>query len=278
MSDYIVDIDEELLGLFEDHDEVMYLSFLSIINSLTSKSLIKNDHWIHERIDIPNHIRRRLHDNSFRKTYRMDINSFMILYDMLFPYIEHDKNYSRCQVPITKVMIVLTGVRYLAGAKYDFLQDIIGSSYRTIYYLRDKFLDAVEACPELQIKYPDDLNVIKNGFKEKSREGIMSNCVGCIDSFFQPTKAPGKNECNHNQLVHYSGHYESYGLNCQAVCDHKLRFIYFGVVGPGSMNDAVAFRHTNIKEKILDHLEEGDYMLGDAAYPISEKLLVQPFV
>ena len=33
MSDYIVDIDEELLGLFEDHEEVMYLSFLSIINS-----------------------------------------------------------------------------------------------------------------------------------------------------------------------------------------------------------------------------------------------------
>ena len=126
MSDFIVDKDEELLGLFEDHDEVMNLSFLGIINSLTSKRLIKNDHWIHERIDIPNHIRRRLHDNSFRKTYRMDINSFMILYDMLFPYIEHDKNYSRCQVPITKVMIVLTGVRYLAGAKYDSLQDIIG--------------------------------------------------------------------------------------------------------------------------------------------------------
>ena len=42
------------------------------------------------------------------------------------------------------------------------------------------------------------------------------------------------------------------------------------------MNDAVAFRHTHIKEKILDHLEEGDYLLGDAAYPISEKLLV-PF-
>ena len=92
--------------------------------------------------------------------------------------------------------------------------------------------------------------------------------------FLQPTKAPGKNECNHNQLVYYSGHYESYGLNCQAVCDHKLRFIYFGVVGPGSMNDAVAFRHTQIKEKILDNLEEGDYMLGDATYPISEKLLV----
>ena len=43
MSDCIVDIDEELLGLFEDHDEVIYLSFLSIINSLTSIRLIKNN-------------------------------------------------------------------------------------------------------------------------------------------------------------------------------------------------------------------------------------------
>ena len=41
MSDCIVDIDEELLGLFEDHDEVIYLSFLSMINCLTSKRLIK---------------------------------------------------------------------------------------------------------------------------------------------------------------------------------------------------------------------------------------------
>ena len=91
---------------------------------------------------------------------------------------------------ITKVMIVLTGVRYLAGAKYDFLQDIIGASSRTIYYLLDKFLDAVEECPELQIQYPSDLNAMKNGFKDKSSEGIKSNCVGCIGGFSNQPKRP----------------------------------------------------------------------------------------
>ena len=182
-------------------------------------------------------------------------------------------SFLRAGTPITKVMIVLAGARYMAGARYDSLQDIIGTNPRTIYKLRDKFVDAVLACPELRIQYPTDLGIVMEGFTAKSRDGIFNKCIGCIDSFFQATIAPSKKEVNNNQLAYYSGHYESYGLNCQAVCHRKLRFIYFGVVGPGSMNVAVAFRKTGLQE-VLDRLPEGCNMLGDAAYAISYKLLV----
>ena len=39
------------------------------------------------------------------------------------------------------------------------------------------------------------------------------------------------------------------------------------------MNDVVAFRLTGLKQ-ILENAPEGTYMLGDAAYPIMEKLLI----
>ena len=39
------------------------------------------------------------------------------------------------------------------------------------------------------------------------------------------------------------------------------------------MNDAVAFRKSSL-QNVLDRLPEGCYMLGDAAYAISDKLLV----
>mmetsp|Transcript_29069 Transcript_29069/g.33770 ORF Transcript_29069/g.33770 Transcript_29069/m.33770 type:complete len:98 (+) Transcript_29069:242-535(+) len=42
-------------------------------------------------------------------------------------------------------------------------------------------------------------------------------------------------------ISYYSGHYESYGLNCQAVCYVRLRFLVFGVIAPGSTNYAAAF-------------------------------------
>ena len=273
MSDFIDDIDQDLLGLFEDHQEIVSLSILSILNSLGPIQLMRNEYWQHTRIDTNDHFERRIHDDSFKRTYRMDFNSFLVLYDMLFPYIGHDIRFSRHGTPITKVMIVLAGLRYCAGATYDSIQDIIGTNPRVVYCLRDKFINAVLQCPSLKIELPQSTDHIMDGFASKSSEGIMNRCIGCIDGFFQATKAPGKKEVNYNQLGYYSGHYESYGLNCQAVCDHELRFTYFGVIGPGSMNDAVAFRLTGLK-RILENAQEGTYMLGDAAYPIMEKLLI----
>jgi len=65
-------------------------------------------------------------------------------------------------------------------------------------------------------------------------------------------------------VAYYSGHYESYGLNCQATCDAKLKFLYFCIVAPGKTNDNAAY--------LLCFL----YFVGDAAYSLEEHLLV-PF-
>ena len=68
-----------------------------------------------------------------------------------------------------------------------------------------------------------------------------------------------------------------YGLNVQAVVNADLKFLYFGVIGPGSMNDSRSFNNTSGLNLVLEELPVDVYMVGDAAYPLSHKMLV-PFV
>ena len=79
------------------------------------------------------------------------------------------------------------------------------------------------------------------------------NClvvVLVVDGFFQAITCPMASEVL-NQTLYYSGHYENFGLNCQAICTHNLTFIYFRVVAPGSMNDIIAITKTdNLMDKI----------------------------
>ena len=61
------------------------------------------------------------------------------------------------------------------------------------------------------------------------------------------------------------------------MCDANLRFICFAVVAPGQTGDARAF--TNCFHQLrnwLENLPEEFFLVGDNAYPLSEKMLV-PF-
>ena len=132
---------------------------------------------------------------------------------------------------------------------------------------------------ELEISLPsspEEWEIVRNGFMKKSYQGLFHGCVGALDGFFQPTIAPSKKEVQGNVTAYYSGHYESYGLNCQAACDVHLRFLWFGVVGPGKTNDNVAFPRCGELYKTVMDLPFGLFFVGDAAYTLCETLLV-PF-
>ena len=81
-----------------------------------------------------------------------------------------------------------------------------------------------------------------------------------VVGFFQAITCPMVSEVS-NQTSYYSGHYENFGLNCQAICTHDLTFIYFGVVAPGSTNDMIAITKTdNLMDKI-QKLPPGSFLL-----------------
>ena len=105
-----------------------------------------------------------------------------------------------------------------------------------------------------------------------SRDELFGGYVGAVDGFFQAITCPMVSEVS-NQTSYYSGHYENFGLNCQAVCTHDLTFIYFRVIAPGSMNDIIAITKTDNLMDEIQKLAPSRFLVGDAAYELTEHLL-----
>jgi hypothetical protein len=175
-------------------------------------------------------------------------------------------------------MIVAIGIRVLAGGNYDDIMNTFGMSKSGFFYSRKKFLNAVLGCEALAISLPtlpEEWEKIRKGFAAKSAYRVLKGCVGALDGFFQPTICPSLLESMGFPRSYYSGHYNSYGINCQAMCDSRLRFLFFSVIAPGQTNDAVAYEETGL-HAIINQLPSGLYVAGDAAYILTEHLLV-PF-
>ena len=63
-------------------------------------------------------------------------------------------------------------------------------------------------------------------------------------------------------------------VHVEKLChEQHFNFIYFGVVAPGSMNNIIAITETdNLMDKIWK-LALGRFLVGDAAYELTEHLL-----
>ena len=101
-------------------------------------------------------------------------------------------------------------------------------------------------------------------WKKKSTNEIIAGCVTALDGFFQRCNKHTKKETR-NTFAYYSGHYECYGVNCQACVRVDLR-----------LNDNIAFPQALGLKDLFDSLPLGLYGVGDAAYTLMERLLV-PF-
>ena len=61
-------------------------------------------------------------------------------------------------------------------------------------------------------------------------------------------------------------------MNVQVMCDHNLKFTDVLVGWPGSVHDARVFNNSSLPDW-LDELPREYHVLGDSAYPLSERLL-----
>ena len=197
----------------------------------------RNFKWPNERLTWNEHVAKLTHTKEFDQTYRMSLNTFNKLLAILRQDITVNVVKSRNSMPesepIYPELIMHVGIRWLAGGSYHDIRDHSGISTSSVYRCRDLFLDAVLGASALDICFPETEQEIAEAaqrFKAKSTHGVMSGCVGCVDGILiqvtQPKGVP-------NPRAYYSGHYSAMGLNVQAVCDARLRFIYVAVAGPG---------------------------------------------
>jgi len=104
-----------------------------------------------------------------------------------------------------------------------------------------------------------------------STGGVFSGCVAAGDGLFVKTQAPSAVDAP-NVLSYYSGSKCAYGLNVQATCDANYRFCSMSAIAAGSTNDWAAWNRSELSTAVLG-LPPGFYMVGDAAYPLSNELL-----
>ena len=144
--------------------------------------------------------------------------------------------------PITSEMKVAIGLRFMGGEKSKSLADIFSMSLKSADRCIDDFLEAVDKSKHkdlaLDLLPEKEMDRNRMAVEWNQRSGayhILYGMVGAIDGWLCTTERPSDLP---NPSDFFSGHYQQFGFNCQAVCDANLRFIYFSVAGPGKSNDA----------------------------------------
>jgi hypothetical protein len=269
-----LEIDEDvLLAIVNEWEQDDYMEG----HHIEEEDVTRKDVLARIRLDWISHVEKCLHENSFHKKYRMSHKAFCKLVRILRPKLERDHLKASRGLYINPHIVVAIGVRYLAGEPYTALNDIANISTASVYRLKNRFISALLSEDDLKIKLPEDAEEwerVRQGFENISSFGLFKNTVGAMDGFFTPMIQPRVADCNNNPMAYMSGHYGQFGLNCQAVCDARERFLFFGVVAPGKTNDNIAFEYcTALKEKI-NELPYGLFMVGDAAYTPCERLLI----
>lgn len=113
------------------------------------------------------------------------------------------------------------------------------------------------------------------GFEIISYNASIINCVGCINGYLLLTPTPTKKWAG-NDCSFFSGHYQCSGINIQAICDSRCRFIYFGMAAPGSANDQDAIK-AFFAYDLVNILPTGYFIIADSAYKESEHLVLMFF-
>jgi DDE superfamily endonuclease len=138
----------------------------------------------------------------------------------------------------------------------------------------DRCARAILDCNALAHSFPktaEQIKVAASGFAGLSSNNFLRGCVGAVDGLLIRIKVPATIAVGMVKSF-YSGHYQCYGVNIQAVCDHRCRFIEVCVAAPGGANDIAAFRKTYIPA-LINNLPGSYYIVGDNAYICTEHLL-----
>ena len=100
----------------------------------------------------------------------------------------------------------------------------------------------VNICPQFSFKYPTSHSKQKeivSHFEQKNSIGF-DNCPRFIDGLLIRTSRPIRRalaEAGLSVLNIFYGRKKLFGLNTQAICDHKRRFLDINIAHPASISD-----------------------------------------
>jgi hypothetical protein len=212
---------------------VVSTSDLSFVENLCIASIalsFRANRMIVVRMNWIRHVESLLHENLFHVKYRMAIESFEKLLEMLRPELQLKDKYAVMSgmEPISCEIMLHCTIRYLAGGSFHDIHATVFISKPSFYRLVWHTIHSINRCEALDIKLPlpDELNYIREGFRRISKDGVMNGCVGALDGYLMRITAQSFAECG-NVGAYFSGHYCTYEVNVQAMCDADCRFTFF---------------------------------------------------
>ena len=235
--------------------------------------------WYYNRIDMAAFMLRYIDDPLFPVTIRMTRITFKYLVSLLESHIRVDSEMANKRGgAITAQMCTYLTLRYLAGGCHHDIKVHLGISKSSFYRCLTKTLLAICDHPDLALRFPTtirELEFASSGFESLVSNGSIVNCVGAVDGYLLSINTPSRAEVG-NVRTYFSGHYQKYGINVQAVADSNCMFQHFALSGPGSSNDRVAMHFKIDGVSLHDKIESlpGQYVVAaDAAYKPTEHVV-----
>ena len=213
----------------------------------------------------------------FNRHIRMSHDSFTRLLSVIKKDLEVDTDMAGLRGgAILPEICLYVCLRYLAGGSYSDIKFFTGISVASFYRVLWKTIAAINKSSSdiLSIKFPttpDDARDAALGFQSISQQGCIWNCVAVLDGYHLQIQTPSKTEAR-NVRSFFSGHYQTYGVNVQAACDHNCRFSFIGVAGPGVLGDREAVNQISLG-KLVEQLPGLYCVIGDCAYTPTEHLV-----
>ena len=143
--------------------------------------------YCHRRLNMDEHFNMCEYTNGFQTRYHMSRNAFDGLVKILDIKVneKQSRNSTSDNTPISSVMVIAIGIRFLGGEKVKLLADAFGTSISSINRVVDKFLNAVDHCSHprlstnlLPVSYQDRIRVSKEWMSRSQAKGIFW-CAFC---------------------------------------------------------------------------------------------------
>lgn len=266
---------DALDAVFADEDDQLLTLFMVSMGLFFELPEGRNPSHFEQRLAWDEYSSTHVARGTFDIRLRMTFDSFNKLLGHIRESLLVEETQSKYRGgTILPELCLYSTVRWLAGGSYLDITDICGISKASFYRVVWKTITAICKCEPLRPKFPktpEEISSVIEGFASVSTDGIIDNCAGVIDGYLLRIKVPSRKEVK-NVKSFFSGHYQCYGVNIQAVADYKSRFTFLAFAGPGVMGDKEAVSETSLKE-LIEGLPFGICVIGDAAYCPSEHLV-----
>lgn len=205
----------------------------------------------------------RYFDYEFKRLFRLSRETFETLVGRFksSPFFPRPRG-GRPQIPAEKTCLISLSYLGTQNSMYR-IADTFDVSESSVSLCLKRVLDFLFSISDEVIAWPSDQERanIKAGFAARSDGKGPRNTIGCIDGCH--IEIPHQNE----SPASYYNRKKFPSIILQGICDANSRFTDIFVGYPGSVHDARVLRESPFYGTAESKCA-GDYLLGDAAYPL----------